>query len=48
MHPWDEPLNEVSNFNKENPIPLVTPVIGEKVNLNDSTQTFTKWWEDLE
>jgi L-ascorbate metabolism protein UlaG (beta-lactamase superfamily) len=48
MHPWDEPLNKVNRFNEENAIPLVTPLVGEKVNLNDSTQAFTKWWEDLE
>ena len=48
MHPWDEPLNEVNRLNDPNPIPLVTPMIGEKVNLDDSTQTFTKWWENIE
>jgi hypothetical protein len=41
-------LNKVNRFNEENAIPLVTPLVGEKVNLNDSTQAFTKWWEDLE
>jgi len=48
MHPWDEPLNEISRLNKENPIPLVTPLIGEKVLLDDPTQSFTKWWEGVE
>ena len=47
MHPWDEPLKEVSRHNQENPIPLVTPLIGEKVILNDTTQTFENWWEKL-
>lgn len=47
-HPWDEPLKTISELNeKENPIALVTPKIGEIVNLNDSTQSFTKWWENV-
>lgn len=45
MHPWDEPLSKVSRLKKENTTPLVTPVIGEKVDLDDPTQTFSKWWE---
>jgi L-ascorbate metabolism protein UlaG (beta-lactamase superfamily) len=48
MHPWDEPLKEVSRLNQELPIPMITPVIGEKVNLNDTTQTFTEWWEGID
>ncbi|PWG82446.1 MBL fold metallo-hydrolase [Pararcticibacter amylolyticus] len=47
-HPWDEPLRTITELNeKEHHIPLVTPRIGEIVRLNDSTQTFTKWWEHV-
>ncbi len=47
-HPWDEPLKTIGELNeKEYHIPLVTPKIGELVNLNDSTQTFSKWWEGI-
>jgi len=38
----------MSRFNEDNAIPLVTPIIGEKVDLDDATQTFKKWWEGLE
>lgn len=50
MHPWDEPLNRVKQLNEhsENPISLFTPVIGTKIDLNDSTATFTSWWEGVE
>lgn len=48
MHPWDEPLSEVSRLKTKNSIPLVTPIIGEKVDLDDPTQSFSKWWEDIE
>jgi L-ascorbate metabolism protein UlaG (beta-lactamase superfamily) len=45
-HAWDEPLIKVSELNNklEQPIPLVTPIIGELVFLKDSTQTFKQWW----
>ncbi|MGC3947351.1 MAG: MBL fold metallo-hydrolase [Chryseolinea sp.] len=42
-HPWDEPLKQVTELNSGN-IPLVTPVIGEVVDLNDTTRQFKPWW----
>lgn len=45
-HAWNEPLTEISKLNKEINIPLVTPIIGEKVNLKDSNQIFSEWWTD--
>ncbi|MFC4873908.1 MBL fold metallo-hydrolase [Negadavirga shengliensis] len=47
MHPWDEPLREVSRFALEKEIPLVTPIIGEKVNIEDESQTFRSWWTEV-
>ena len=48
-HPWDEPLEKISELNKysAHPIPLVTPIIGEIVFLKDSTQNFKQWWRGL-
>lgn len=46
-HAWDEPLTKITELNEANGIPLVTPLIGEQVNLADSTQTFTQWWKGL-
>jgi len=46
-HDWDEPLTKITELNKAYQIPLVTPRIGEVVNLNDSTQSFTAWWVGL-
>ncbi len=43
-HPWDEPLSKITELNKTIGIPLVTPIIGEPVNLKDSSQQFTQWW----
>jgi L-ascorbate metabolism protein UlaG (beta-lactamase superfamily) len=43
-HPWNEPLIKVSANSKAQNIPLITPMIGEQVNLKDSTQKFSEWW----
>ncbi|WP_435355107.1 MBL fold metallo-hydrolase [Emticicia sp. SJ17W-69] len=47
-HPWDEPLNRVSNAAEKENFPIITPIIGQKVNLGDSTQTFGKWWKNVQ
>lgn len=43
-HPWDEPLKKITELNKSQNIPLITPMIGEVVNLKDSQQQFKQWW----
>ncbi len=47
LHDWDEPLKEIIERNKKVGLPLVTPKIGELVNLNDSAQVFTEWWKSV-
>lgn len=49
-HPWDEPLTKISalNNNAKAPFPLVTPMIGEAVFLNNEQQQFKQWWTGLE
>jgi L-ascorbate metabolism protein UlaG (beta-lactamase superfamily) len=48
-HPWDEPLQLISELNRksENPVPLVTPMIGETVWLRQESQSFQEWWTRL-
>lgn len=46
-HAWDEPLSKITELNKTGHIPLMTPMIGEQVNLKDSTQKFTEWWKNI-
>jgi len=48
QHPWDEPLVKITDLNKTFNIPLVTPMIGEQVNLKDENQPFNQWWKDIE
>ncbi|RYD89439.1 MAG: MBL fold metallo-hydrolase, partial [Sphingobacteriales bacterium] len=47
VHSWDEPIIRVTNEAEKQGMPIVTPVIGEKVNLNEDI-VFPKWWEGLE
>jgi L-ascorbate metabolism protein UlaG (beta-lactamase superfamily) len=44
---WDEPLKKLTGLNKLYNIPLVTPIIGETINLEDTTQQFKLWWVGL-
>jgi L-ascorbate metabolism protein UlaG (beta-lactamase superfamily) len=44
-HPWYEPLDKISNLSHKHTMPLVTPMIGEKVNLRDMDRTFCQWWK---
>jgi len=46
-HPWDEPLSEISRLNKNANLKLITPMIGEQVNLKDTTQQFSQWWKGI-
>ena len=46
-HPWDEPLEKITTLNEVQKVKLITPMIGEKVDLKDSLQIFTKWWKEV-
>jgi L-ascorbate metabolism protein UlaG (beta-lactamase superfamily) len=46
-HAWDEPLSKITELNKNYGITLITPMIGEEVNLKDNKQTFTEWWKGV-
>lgn len=46
-HPWDEPLEEMTRLAKGKNYRLATPLIGEVVQLEDSSQIFTQWWKNV-
>jgi len=46
-HPWDEPLINVAAQFKAESIDLLTPKIGEQVNLKDNNQVFNEWWKNI-
>lgn len=46
MHTWDDPLVSITEASRQTPkLSLLTPMIGQPVHLQDSTQTFSRWWE---
>lgn len=47
LHDWDEPIIRVSEEAKKQNIPLITPMIGQKVNF-EKEETFAEWWKGLE
>ncbi|PWN72020.1 MBL fold metallo-hydrolase [Chryseobacterium phosphatilyticum] len=46
LHPWNEPLQKVTSLGKKRGLHILTPMIGQVVNLNHSDQQFDIWWED--
>jgi L-ascorbate metabolism protein UlaG (beta-lactamase superfamily) len=46
-HPWDEPLKKITESHQDANLNVSTPMIGEEVNLKDTTQQFSKWWEGI-
>ena len=46
-HSWDTPLKTISEKNKTMGQKLVSPIIGELVDLKDTTQVFPEWWVGL-
>lgn len=47
-HSWDEPLRTLMEFNKDAKLDIMTPRIGEVVDLDNSAQAFTQWWNMAE
>jgi L-ascorbate metabolism protein UlaG (beta-lactamase superfamily) len=48
VHDWDEPVKRVTAAAQKENMHMVTPMIGEKVNLNNLDSVFPKWWEGVE
>lgn len=46
-HAWDEPLVRVTALAKQQGVDLITPAIGQKVDLKDTTFTYAHWWTEL-
>ncbi|MFD0837077.1 MBL fold metallo-hydrolase [Mariniflexile aquimaris] len=47
-HDWNEPLDKITNENNQSAIKVITPLIGEQVNLRDSLQQFKHWWKNID
>lgn len=47
-HSWKEPLEKATeNFEREG-LSLITPMIGECVDLDNAAQQFSRWWQDVD
>ncbi|ASW76339.1 beta-lactamase [Chryseobacterium piperi] len=46
LHPWNEPLKKITSLSKGKNLHILTPMIGEQVNLNHSDNQFRLWWDD--
>jgi L-ascorbate metabolism protein UlaG (beta-lactamase superfamily) len=44
-HPWNEPLCKICESENSKSFKILTPMIGEKVELKNPDQTFSRWWE---
>lgn len=47
LHDWTDPIVRVTKKSKELNLPIITPRIGEKIILKDTTSTYDDWWKDL-
>jgi L-ascorbate metabolism protein UlaG (beta-lactamase superfamily) len=45
-HTWDDSITRVYKAAHQNNMPLLTPMIGEKLK-TDGDQQFSKWWEEI-
>ncbi len=47
LHPWDEPMNLVNKYKVNQEVNVITPMIGELIHLNDTSQQFSEWWKKV-
>lgn len=47
LHSWKEPIERLTSAAKQKNVQLLTPMIGEKVLLNEP-YTSTQWWEQVQ
>lgn len=48
MHPWDEPVNRVTTAGAAAGLPVLTPMIGQKLDITASSNSFSAWWLGIE
>jgi L-ascorbate metabolism protein UlaG (beta-lactamase superfamily) len=46
-HPWYEPLELITQNSQNEKLNVITPMIGEPVDLNNQNQRFSKWWRTV-
>lgn len=46
LHPWNEPLQKVTDLGKEKGLSILTPMIGEVLDMKSSDHQFSNWWSE--
>ncbi len=46
-HSWDEPFRKITELSKQHNQRVITPKIGEVVDLSDRSQLFEEWWKSV-
>lgn len=46
-HPWKEPLERLTDFHESGDPQLLTPLLGEVVQLRKKQQEFSHWWKEI-
>lgn len=46
-HDWDDPIKRVVSAAKEKELLLLTPMIGEEIDLRNHSKNFTSWWVNV-
>lgn len=46
-HPWNEPFQRITNASQNKSYRLLTPIMGEPVELANTQQVFSRWWEKM-
>ncbi|WP_425057943.1 hypothetical protein SCACP_25210 [Sporomusa carbonis] len=47
-HSWDDPFKRITAASQNKNYKLITPMIGEPVELDNRQQLFSRWWERVE
>ena len=47
IHTWDDPIIRLTAESRKRGMPLLHPMIGERVDLN-SPGKFSRWWENID
>lgn len=46
-HPWDEPFKRIAAASRTKTFHLITPIIGDPVEITDHIPGYPHWWEQL-
>lgn len=45
LHPWDEPVERLMNAATGKPFELLTPMLGETIQLDSDARYENHWWQ---